>query len=475
MFRCIVVASLGRLLAEASSGCEAGGVCQDAKNSTDGEDASLMQLKWKESYMKCPGLYEGTPRSPYVNAPCPKTYAKALQKLDLAAVKKDILHLLTDSQPCWPADFGNYGPFFVRLAWHCSGTFRNTDGAGGCAGGRQRFEPEASWMDNDNLDKARALLAPIKQKYGDGLSWGDLFVLAGTTALRSMGAPITTVCVGRIDDPDGKKSLPLGPGAVQKAVAPCTGPDGDCQQFPKKTALAPTTLELIYVNPQGPMGKPLPAESAKQIRVVFGKMGHNDVSTVALVGGGHAFGKCHGACNKKQASGLPPNVAYAAHPPKIPWAGVCDNHPGSPTGKGNNTFTSGFEGTWTNTPTKWSNVYFQGLLNNIWETWKGPGGGIQWRIKNDPTDPRMRLTTDIALINDPSYKAIVEGFARNMTALNVAFDEAWTGLTTKGGRWSSAKRCDGGVPGVDFMPGVDFFKYTTMLSSDEEEQLGFGG
>jgi catalase-peroxidase len=136
--------------------------------------------------MKCPGLYEGTPISPHVDAPCPKTYAQALEKLDLEAVKQDILYLLTHSQPCWPADFGHYGPFFVRLAWHCSGTFRNTDGAGGCAGGRQRFEPEASWMDNGNLDKARALLAPIKLKYGIGLSWGDLFVLAGTTALRTI-------------------------------------------------------------------------------------------------------------------------------------------------------------------------------------------------------------------------------------------------------------------------------------------------
>merc|ERR1712048_552833 len=189
-------------------------------------------------------------------------------------VKADISKLLTSSKDWWPADYGNYGPFFVRMAWHCSGTFRNTDGAGGCAGGRQRFEPEASWEDNTNLDKARALLAPIKAKYGMGLSWGDLFVLAGTTALRNMGAPITTFCAGRIDDPDGNKSLQLGPSPIQEKVAPCAGSEnGLCQDRPNETNLAPTTVGLIYVNPEGVLGVPEPANSVDEIRITFKKMG----------------------------------------------------------------------------------------------------------------------------------------------------------------------------------------------------------
>merc|ERR1712054_748608 len=226
--------------------------------------------------------------------------------------------------------------------------------------------------DNTNLDKARALLVPIKAKYGMGLSWGDLFVLAGTTALRSMGTPITTFCAGRVDE----------------------------------------------------------------IRTTFNKMGHDDRATVALIGGGHAFGKAHGACPLSDAAGLPPNKAYASLPIQCPWSGRCG------TGKGNDTWTSGFEGAWTSTPTKWSNEFFKYLVDKEWEKHVGPGGHYQWRMKDSPDDPRMRFTTDMALLQDAKYKAIVEEFASNMTALDEAFDSAWTALTENGNGWSTKKKCD---------------------------------
>jgi len=384
-----------------------------------------------------PGMYEATPIEDYVEVPSLQEYEDALDKLDLDAVKADIIKLLTSSKDWWPADFGNYGPFFVRMAWHCSGTFRKTDGAGGCAGGRQRFEPEASWEDNTNLDKARALLAPIKAKYGMGLSWGDLFVLAGTTALRSMGTPITTFCAGRVDDPDGSKSLPLGPSPIQKESAPCAGSaNGLCQDHPNETNLAPTTVGLIYVNPEGVLGVPEPSNSVDEIRITFSKMGHDDRATVALIGGGHAFGKAHGACPLTDAAGLPPNEAYASSPIECPWSGRCG------TGKGNDTWTSGFEGAWTSTPTKWSNEFFKYLVDKEWEKHVGPGGHYQWRMKDSPDDPRMRFTTDMALLHDAKYRAIVEEFASNMTALDEAFDSAWTALTTNGNGWSTKKKCD---------------------------------
>jgi len=393
----------------------------------------------EQSMSPYPGMFAATPMEDFVEVPTLEEYEDALDKLDLDAVKADITELLTSSKDWWPADYGNYGPFFVRLAWHCSGSFRKTDGLGGCAGGRQRFEPEASWEDNTNLDKARALLAPIKAKYGMGLSWGDLFVLAGTTALRSMGAPITTFCAGRIDDPNGSKSLPLGPSEIQREEAPCAGDqNGLCQDRANETNLAPTTVGLIYVNPEGVLGVPDPANSVDEIRTTFQKMGHDDRATVALIGGGHAFGKAHGACALTDAAGLPPNTAYASSPMQCPWSGRCG------TGKGNDAWTSGFEGAWTSTPTKWSNEFFQYLVDKEWEKHVGPGGHYQWRMKDSPDDPRIRFTTDLALLHDASYKAIAEEFASNMTALDEAFDSAWTVLTTNGKGWlsESKQKCD---------------------------------
>eukprot|EP00933_Yihiella_yeosuensis_P032706 TRINITY_DN2633_c0_g1_i1.p1 TRINITY_DN2633_c0_g1~~TRINITY_DN2633_c0_g1_i1.p1 ORF type:complete len:426 (+),score=108.84 TRINITY_DN2633_c0_g1_i1:77-1354(+) len=384
----------------------------------------------------CPGSIHGTPPSNKAEAPTEAEYEVALKKLDLGAVVADLQHLFTDSQECWPSDFGNYGPLFIRLSWHCSGSYRKTDGAGGCGGGRQRFEPERSWDDNTNLDKARALLWPIKEKYGDGLSWGDLFILAGTSAIKTMGGPITEYCAGRIDSADGTDSLVLGPTPEQEKVAPCKV-QGHCEK-----PLGSTTIGLIYLNPEGPVVQdekgnwnpdPNPAASARDVRDAFGRMGMNDTQTVALIGGGHAFGKAHGAC----PSGPGPRPSEDVI---NPWPGKCG------TGKGKDTFTSGFEGPWTTKPTEWDNEYFTILRNSTWEKIRGPGGHWQWRIK-DATGPLaglMRLTSDVALLHDESYVRIVKEFSENQKAFDIAFDEAWFKLTTSGGKWSKAKKC---IPG----------------------------
>ncbi|EGZ25969.1 heme peroxidase [Phytophthora sojae] len=342
--------------------------------------------------------------------------AKSCDVIDYELVKKDLEVLMTNSQDFWPADFGHYGGLFIRLAWHCNGSYRRADGRGGCDGGRIRFNPEHSWADNTNLDKALKLLDPIKKKYGDALSWGDLIVLSGNVAIKSMGGPVLGFCGGRRDDVDGTSSLQLGPTPEQEAVAPCAV-DGDC-----KEPLGPTTMGLIYVNPEGPMGKPDPAGSAPQVRDTFKRMGMDDRETVALVGGGHAFGKTHGAC--KTGAGPSP-----LEDPENPWPGTCGEGPMK--GKGNNTFTSGFEGQWTFTPTKWGNGYFKGLTTREWEKYEGPGGHIQWRPVPDTTPPVRMLTADIALLHDPSYKAISEEFAANQTALDEAFSHAWYKLTSR--------------------------------------------
>lgn len=381
-------------------------------------------------------------------------YEKAVGELDIGAVQEDLRQLFTRSQKEWPADYGHYGPFFIRLAWHCSGSYRDSDGRGGCSGGRQRFDPERSWQDNTNLDKARALLQPIKDKYGLGLSYGDLFVMAGTTAIQAMGGPTVGVCVGRVDDDDGSRSLDLGPSEEQEEFAPCAV-NGNCTG---DTLLGATTVGLIYVNPEGPMGVPEPAPSALEVRDTFGRMGMNDEETVALIGGGHAFGKAHGACTA--GAGIPPNEAEAAGEPA--WKGLCGS--GTNQGIGSNSFTSGFEGSWTQNPTKWDNEYFHNLLHYDWEVWMGPGGHNQWRVSNSgwetsPTAPGafcpnsdkrctediMMLTSDISLLHDPEnkYQAIVKKFAEDKHALDTAFSNAWHKLTTRpfGAMPSSKLRC----------------------------------
>lgn len=387
----------------------------------------------------CDGFYAGTPiEDRDDDTPSDEEYAAALEKLDIEAVTKDMSALLTDSKECWPADFGNYGPFFIRLAWHCSGSYRTSDGRGGCGGGRQRFEPERSWEDNTHLDKARALVSPLKKKYGHALSWGDLFILAGTTALRDMNTPVSKMCFGRVDDSDGTLSLELGPTPEQESVAPCAV-DGQC-----KSPFGSTTKELIYVNPEGTVlekgGKPIadPSLSVADIRDVFERMGHNDRDTVALIGGGHAFGKTHGAC--PNGAGDSPQEAYSKSAQGVPWPGLCGS------GKGNDTFTSGFEGPWTTEPLKWDNQFFKLLLEREWEKHVGPANHWQWRIKDaqGPEAGLMRLTSDMALLQDPKYLEISREFASDMQAFDDAFDAAWWKLTTRGGRWSSAAKCDSG-------------------------------
>lgn len=349
-------------------------------------------------------------------------YAKAVHDLDIDAVQADLLALMKDSKEEWPADYGNYGPLFVRLAWHCSGTFRDTDGRGGCSGGRQRFEPEASWEDNGNLDKARALLGPIKDKYGLGLSWGDLFVMAGTTAIESMGGPTLGICVGRVDDEDGSRSEGLTPG--EEVDDECPEGNGNCGK-----PFGTTTSGLIYVNPEGPMGKPIPDQSAVQVRDTFDRMGMNDYETVALVGGGHSFGKAHGTLTSDGGKG----------------------------GKGENTYTTGFEGPWTTNPTGWDNSYFQNLVNYEWEVHEVLSGHNQWRVKtggnsSSPhaqkahgkgTQDIMMLTSDIALLHDPEskYQNIVDEFATNPAKFDEAFAKAWHKLTTRAFGANKAPRC----------------------------------
>merc|ERR1719410_210355 len=372
----------------------------------------------------CPGEFYGTPTTDNADIPPLDEYNAALEKLDIKAVIADLQDLFVDNQECWPADTfcaenkcnTSYAGLFVRLSWHCSGTYRISDGVGGCSGGRQRFQPENSWADNTNLDKARGLLWPIKEKYGIGLSWGDLMILGGTAAIIDGGGPIDSICVGRVDDANGNKSLPLGPGPE----APPCPVEGDCQP-----PLGTSTVGLIYVNPQGYLGEPDPSKSAIMIRDVFGRMGMNDTETVALIGGGHAFGKSHGACPK--GAGPPPNEQ-----PENPWPGMCGN------GKGNDTYTSGIEGQWTTHPFEWDNEYFQQLVNDEYELIKGPGGAWQWMNQRNGY---MMFTTDRALVNDTAYNDIVHRFAQDLDYLSMQFAAAWKKLTEDGGVWAKNKKC----------------------------------
>jgi catalase-peroxidase len=322
-----------------------------------------------------------------------------------AAVRKSIGALLVDSKEFFPADFEspvgpNYGGLMIRLAWHCSGSYRESDGRGGCDGGRIRFNPELNWDDNANLNNALKLLEPIKEEFGSSLSWGDLIILAGNTAIETMGGPILGFCGGRIDDANGLNSLILGPNALQEEFSPCEV-QGQCQ-----SPLGPTTVGLIYVNPAGPLGFEGDAvASQKDIAEAFGRMGFNDTESVALIGGGHAFGKCHGAC---------PN------PP-------CGE--GDLLGVGPNTFTSGYEGAWTRRPTTWSNDYFNNLFDINWVIGTGAGGKIQWFEENVTNADIMMLTTDIAL-REAEYEPISRLFAEDMGELEKQFEHAWYKLTS---------------------------------------------
>ena len=355
-------------------------------------------------------------------------YAEAFKSLDLAAVKKDIETLMKTSQDWWPADWGHYGPLFIRMAWHSAGTYRVADGRGGAGGGQQRFDPLNSWPDNANLDKARRLLWPIKQKYGEKISWADLMVLTGNVALESMGFKTFGFAGGREDDwePD---LVYWGPETKMLADERYSG-DRELEN-----PLAAVQMGLIYVNPEGPNGNPDPVAAAKDIRETFGRMAMNDEETVALIAGGHTFGKVHGAHKPDDCVGPEP-AAAAIEQQGLGWANKC--------GKGNaeDTVTSGLEGAWTVTPTQWSMNYLQNLFAYEWVQTKSPAGATQWipadgqaaNLVPDAHVPGKRnapimLTTDLSLKFDPSYKKISQRFLANPEQFELAFAKAWYKLT----------------------------------------------
>ncbi|MBL7864353.1 MAG: catalase/peroxidase HPI [Cyclobacteriaceae bacterium] len=356
-------------------------------------------------------------------------YAKEFKSLDLKAVKSDIVSLMTKSQDWWPADYGHYGPFFIRMAWHSAGTYRISDGRGGGGSGTQRFAPLNSWPDNANLDKARLLLWPIKKKYGRKLSWADLMILAGNCALESMGFKTFGFAGGREDVWEPEEDVYWGAESKwldDKRYA------GDREL---ENPLAAVQMGLIYVNPEGPNGKPDPIAAARDIRETFGRMAMDDEETVALIAGGHTFGKTHGAADPGKYVGKEP-AAAGIEQQSLGWKNTFNS------GNGVNTITSGLEGAWTTTPTKWSNNFFWNLFGYEWELTKSPAGAQQWKPKHgageatvpDAHDPSRRhvpimLTTDLALRLDPAYEKISRRFLDNPDAFADAFARAWYKLT----------------------------------------------
>ena len=356
-------------------------------------------------------------------------YAEEFAKLDLAAVKKDLEELMTDSQDWWPADYGHYGPFFIRLAWHSAGTYRKHDGRGGSADGTIRFAPLNSWPDNGNLDKARRLLWPIKQKYGQKISWADLMVLVGNVAYESMGFKTFGFAGGREDVWEPQKDVYWGPEAEMLASDRYT----PGEELPNP--LGATTMGLIYVNPEGPKGEPDPIKAAHAIRQTFGNMAMNDEETVALIAGGHTVGKTHGAAGPKDSLGPAPDGAPVANQ----GFGWVNTH-----GKGNaeDTVTSGLEGAWTQKPVEWTNLYFENLFKYEWELTKSPRGAHQWvpkdgeaadtvpdaHVEGKKHAPIM-LTTDLALKEDPEFRKISKRFHDNPKEFDEAFAKAWYKLT----------------------------------------------
>ncbi|MCQ4138599.1 catalase/peroxidase HPI [Chryseobacterium sp. EO14] len=377
-------------------------------------------------------------------------YAEAFKSLDLEEVKKDLHALMTDSQDWWPADFGHYGPLFIRMAWHSAGTYRVGDGRGGAGAGQQRFAPLNSWPDNVSLDKARRLLWPIKQKYGKKISWADLMILTGNIALESMGFKTFGFAGGREDvwEPDqdvywGTEKTWLGgdlryahgsDGVVEnRGVLPTDdNADGDIHTRNLEKPLAAVQMGLIYVNPEGPDGNPDPIAAAKDIRDTFGRMAMNDEETVALIAGGHTFGKTHGAGPADHVGEEPEAAGIEAQ--GFGWNSTYKS------GKGPDAISSGLEVTWTETPTEWSNYFFKNLFENEWELTKSPAGAHQWVAKNgeeiipDAFDPDKKhrptmLTTDLSLRFDPVYEKISRRFYENPDAFADAFARAWYKLT----------------------------------------------
>ena len=355
-------------------------------------------------------------------------YAEGFASLDLAAVKRDLAGVMTTSQDWWPADYGHYGPFFIRMAWHSAGTYRVADGRGGAGGGQQRFEPLNSWPDNANLDKACRLLWPIKQKYGRNISWADLMVLAGTVAMEDMGFETFGFAGGRTDDWE-PELVYWGPEAEM------LGRKRSNEKGELEEPLAATQMGLIYVNPEGPGGNPDPLAAAQQIRESFGRMAMNDEETVALIAGGHTFGKVHGAHKPSECVGPEP-AAAPIEEQDLGWRNKC--------GKGNaeDTVTSGLEGAWTAAPTKFTMMYLTNLFAFEWEQTRSPAGAIQWKPKdgqaaNTVPDAHVEgkrhapimLTTDLSLKTDPAYREISQRFLKNPKEFELAFAKAWFKLT----------------------------------------------
>lgn len=356
-------------------------------------------------------------------------YAEAFKSLDLAAVKKDLADLMTNSQDWWPADYGHYGPLMIRMAWHSAGTYRIHDGRGGAGSGTQRFAPLNSWPDNANLDKARLLLWPVKRKYGKRISWADLMILAGNVALETMGFKTFGFAGGREDVWEPEEDVYWGSEKTWLGDERYTG-DRDLEN-----PLAAVQMGLIYVNPEGPNGNPDPIAAARDIRETFARMAMNDEETVALIAGGHTFGKTHGAADPSKYVGPEP-AAAGIEEQSLGWKNTFG------TGNAQYTITSGLEGAWTTTPTKWSNNFFWNLFGYEWELTKSPAGAQQWKPKHgmgentvpDAHDPSIKhtpvmLTTDLALRFDPAYEKISRHFFENPDAFADAFARAWFKLT----------------------------------------------
>ena len=359
-------------------------------------------------------------------------YVEAFKALDYAALKADLTALMTDSKPWWPADYGNYGPFFIRMAWHAAGTYRTADGRGGSSSGQQRFAPLNSWPDNGNLDKARRLLWPIKQKYGKHISWADLFILTGNVAIESMGGPIFGFGGGRKDVFEAEKDIYWG--AEENWVEGVETRIQPEREMELEHPLAAIQMGLIYVNPEGPGGNPDPLLSARDMKVTFERMAMNHEETVALTAGGHTFGKAHGAGDASLVGDAPEGADIA-----LQGLGWTSSHE---SGMGEHTITSGIEGAWVNTPTEWSENYFRLLMDYDYEIVRSPAGAQQWQPINQREEdmapaahdaskrvPTMMTTADMALKMDPEFRAISERFRADHEAFKDAFARAWFKLT----------------------------------------------
>ncbi|MFC0269521.1 catalase/peroxidase HPI [Kushneria aurantia] len=459
-----------------------GGKCPFAGDTVGGAAGSEPTLQhWWPNRLKVELLHqnprEANPQDPDFD------YAEAFSRLDLAEVKKDIKALLTSSVDWWPSDYGNYGPQMIRMAWHSAGTYRIADGRGGAGEAMQRFAPINSWWDNGNIDKSRRLLWPIKQKYGDALSWGDLIVLTGNCSLEVMGFPTFGFAGGRIDawEPDnltywgpegwnGEKATEVAPGPMEghpnemvTRTLRWTGEPGD-DNYDLEAPLAASNMALIYVDPEGSAKKGIPEDSAADIRITFGRMAMNDEETVALIAGGHAFGKSHGMVNPEKIGPAPEGAPIEAM--GLGWQ--------NPDGKGfaEYTMTNGIEGSWTSNPISWDNEYLENLFKYEWEQTRSPAGALQWTpvdkdAKRTPDahiegkdHPLMMMTSDIALKVDPSYRKICEKFLDDFDDFTDAFARAWYKLTHRDmgpkARYLGAEVPKEALIWQDPVPAVDF-------------------